>query len=148
MRSFLSLSLSLPAAKTLRSRSSTCIKMPPADWRLCSWCHSSCLWESLCPSTAWVWVWLPGSGSGNPRWRLSAIVISRTVGHILGPIGMDMRTILKPHPSSPIQFLHSHETNLILGFPRQLLLRFCFDFAGCGESDGDYISLGWLLRGT
>ena len=23
--------------------------------------------------------------------------------------------------------------------------RFCFDFAGCGESDGDYISLGWPL---
>lgn len=23
---------------------------------------------------------------------------------------------------------------------------FCFDFAGCGESDGDYISLGWFER--
>jgi alpha/beta superfamily hydrolase len=23
---------------------------------------------------------------------------------------------------------------------------FCFDFAGCGRSEGDYISLGWYER--
>jgi hypothetical protein len=23
---------------------------------------------------------------------------------------------------------------------------FCFDFAGCGKSEGDYISLGWHER--
>jgi len=49
-------------------------------------------------------------------------------------------------------YLHGNSSSRIEGIPAAEILLplnitvFCFDFTGCGHSEGDYISLGWYER--
>jgi len=81
------------------------------------------------------------AGNGHVNHTASAKSTPQAEAHVNSP---------KPIPC--VIFLHGNSSCRLEALPLVTLLMplcislFCFDFSGCGLSEGDYISLGWFER--
>mmetsp|Transcript_89155 Transcript_89155/g.224268 ORF Transcript_89155/g.224268 Transcript_89155/m.224268 type:complete len:616 (+) Transcript_89155:150-1997(+) len=100
---------------------------------------------------------------GPTDFRLWSVCVKRVDVNLTNSRGMTLKcshflprglaeggSDLEPRPV--VIYLHQNAScrlealNLVPLFLPLGISLFCFDFAGCGESDGEYISLGWFER--